>query len=63
MCTFLLWPILYTYLLLVTYSARTEVFEGYFVHILSHFWPILYKYHVFILIRTQVTFVAFFIFF
>ena len=63
MCTFLWWPILYTYILLETYSARTEIFDGYFVHILPHVWPILDKYHVFILIRTLVTFVAFFIFF
>ena len=63
MCTFLWWPILYTYILLDTYSARTEIFDGYFVHILPHVLPILDKYHVFILIRTLVTFVAFFIFF
>ena len=62
MCTFLWLPIQYTYLLLVTYTARTEVFEGYFVHILPHVWPILYKYHVFILICTLVTFVTFFYF-
>ena len=63
MYTFLWWPILYTNLLLVTYSARTEGFEGYFVHILPHVWPILYKYLFFILICTLVTLVAFYIFF
>ena len=41
MCTFLWWPILYTYILLVTYSA---LFDGLFCTHICPCWHIFYKY-------------------
>ena len=41
MCTFLWWPILYIYILLVTYSA---LFDGLFCTHISPRWYIFYKY-------------------
>ena len=40
-CTYLWWPILYTYLFLVTYSVHKEVLTAYFVHN-SSFWSDFY---------------------
>ena len=57
MCTYFWWPMLYTYLLLVTYSVHTEVFKGLF----STSQCLIYSVHIFVC--TSVIFTSFFVYF
>ena len=57
MCTYFWWPILYTYLLLVTYSLHLEVFKGLFCTSLC----LIYSVHVFVC--TSVICTSYFVYF
>ena len=47
MCTYNWWPILYTYLFLLTYSVHMELIDELFSTQTTTFWPIHYKYPTF----------------
>ena len=57
MCIYFWWPILYTYLLSVTYSVHTEVFKDLFTTFLC----LIYSVHVFV--WTSVIFTSYFVYF